>query len=122
MKEKNISVSVSISRDSNDVVHIRIKDKNSCSEFVDVSMTLEEWALASTGLVTDSNASVRGLDRVGKTRIVEECTTVSGVDSYKREEHEQWLKENCQREGWILNPYLGSQRSITRSSGGERQS
>jgi hypothetical protein len=118
----NFKGSVSISRNSNDQVNIRIHDSASGTEFVDIQMTLENYALLITGLSrVEATGDVRGLDRVGKHRVIEQRSVVCPlVDVWDKKVFRQWLIENCQEEGWELNSYLDSQTSVSNNKDGTK--
>lgn len=64
---------ITISRYSNsndaEPIHISIQENDSLVEFVNISMTLEDFAMALTGLGhTDCGLEFRGLDKIGKVR------------------------------------------------------
>lgn len=112
---------ISISRDSRDKINIRIEDDVSGIRFIDVQMTLEDFAFAITGLSCQAvKGEVRGLENVGKTKVRESRSTLQVEElKYKsRQEITEWLKSNCQEEGWILDTYLGSQSSFSHDSQG----
>lgn len=116
-----IKGSVSISRNSRDEVNIRIHDAASGTEFVDVSLSLENYALLITGLSrVDCQGEVRGFDKVGKNKIHETRSVVCPVGGYDKKVFQEWLVDNCQEAGWELNTYLGSQNSLTTNELGER--
>lgn len=116
----NINASITINRDSNDVIHIRVMDEASRVRFIDVSMTPEDFAMAITGLSeVKAPAEVRGLEHVGKTKIVEQRATVCHLNTYDKAVLRQWLEDNHQEPGWILDAYLGSQNSVTSCEGGK---
>lgn len=109
---------VTISRRNNNKVYIGIEDSNSHIEFVEVELTLEDYAMIITGLSSVAGeVTYRGLDCVGKTRVTEPRRVKSGVSGCDKEEHKKWLEENCREEGWRLNSYLGSQRSLSYENG-----
>ena len=117
-----IPVSLSISRGSNGVIRITVKDRLSRKRFVEVEMTPEEFGLAVTGLSElPVTASVQGLDVVGKRKITEKRVTDCPLD-YMRgtEEMRQWLLANRQEEGWMINTYLGSQGDVKSTPGGSQ--
>lgn len=114
-----MKANVTISRRSNDKVYISIQDDASWAEFVEVELTLESYAQLITGISSvEGNAEYRNLDVVGKTKIVEPRKVRSGVKSYDKKDHQKWLNENCQEEGWILNDRMSSQRSVVRDTEG----
>lgn len=106
---------ISITRDSRDMINIRITDDPSRTEFIDVHMSLEDFAFAITGLSSQTvTGDVRGLDRIGKERIREARSILQPVELQhkSREVVKEWFKLNCQEEGWILDTHLGSQNSF----------
>lgn len=112
-----INANISISRNSSDEIGISVADEASGITFLDLRLTPQEFAMALTGCAyTDVKAAeVRGMDVVGKRKVVEPRTVVYPGESYgSREEMRAWLKENGKEEGWIVDSYLGSQSSISR--------
>lgn len=104
---------ITISRDSRDIVRVSIRDEESFIQFVEFKMNLESYALAISGLSeVHGEFGVRGLEHVGKRKVIERRAKECPINSYDRKVLEQWLKENGQEEGWILDCYLGSQNSI----------
>jgi hypothetical protein len=122
MSQKNINVSVTITRTTSnhrdDVIRLRFKDKSSRKTFVEVEMSLRGFAEAVTGLSEiEATAQVDGLEIVGKEKVIESRSVVCPISSYDRGELRAWLEENCQEPGWILDTYLGSQKSVTHHDG-----
>lgn len=90
---------ITISRDNHEVINIRLQDKNSRAEFVDVQMTLEDFTLAITGLA--------------KVEVNESRSVVYPGNTYDdRSKQEAFIMENCQEEGWTVQATLRSQGSI----------
>lgn len=117
----NFKGSVTISRNSNDEVNLRIHDGASGIEFVDIQLTLENYAMLITGLSrVEATGEVRGLDKVGKTRVIEKRSVVCPIGGYDKKVFQQWMIDNCQEEGWELDSYLGSQSSMALNDKGER--
>lgn len=113
-----ISVGVSISRNSNNEITLSFSDNASHGRFLEVRMTPEQFAMAITGLGgIEVDAIVRGLDVVGKDKITERRSIECPFSEYSKEALVGWLIENGQEEGWIVDPYLGSQGSVTRNGG-----
>lgn len=109
---------VTISRASDDTVRIRITDEASRVEFAVLSLTVEQYGYAITGLSGQmAELEVRGLEHVGKRRITQPRRTTCPLDTYDRGELEKWLLDNCQEAGWTISTYLGAQNSIVRRSG-----
>lgn len=107
-----IRAAITISRDSSDTIRLRVFDNAASVEFVDARLTLEDFARALTGQAyIASVVDVRGLDVVGKVKIVEARKVLRPTKHERREEDEQWLRENCAEPGWTVNAALGSQGS-----------
>ena len=118
---KNLKAKVTISRRSNDLVYLQIRDVSSNSDFVEVELELENYALLITGLSSiEGNMEVRGLANVGKTKVSESRSIVAPHLGYETKKFSEWLVANAQEEGWILNPYLSSQKSILNNSDGTK--
>lgn len=97
------------------MVRIRFRDEASRIEFAEVAMTPENFGYAITGLAErEANLEVRGLLHVGKRRVTEDRTIECPIRTYDCEKLKSWLKDNAQEDGWILDNYLGSQKSIER--------
>lgn len=114
-----ITASLSIGRRSDGLIIFSAKDDASLSEFFVAEMTPNNFAMMITGLsFVETPCEVRGLDIVGKTKIRESRTVVCPLKSYDRKALEQWLIDNCQEDGWLLDKYLGSQTSTFSTEGG----
>lgn len=109
-----INGNISCNRASDDTVRIEIEDNLSQQRFLEIKLSLEDFALMITGLSgIDFQGEVRNLSAVGKKKISEKRSAVfPGSSSTDRTELEQWLLDNKQEEGWSINTYLGSQRSV----------
>ena len=103
-------------------IKISIQDENSRCHFIEVEIGLAEFAQALTGLgSTPVKMEVRNLECVGLVREREGARVVIsnnriqelGFNKHKRFDLEKLLADHYQREGWILNNYLGSQDSIS---------
>ena len=107
-----IEGSLGISRRSDDKICIEIADEASGITFVVAEIDPYDFAQIITGLHgVKAPCRVRGLDVVGKKKIRESRSIVCSVKSYDRKFLEQWLIDNCQEDGWIVDKYLGSQNS-----------
>lgn len=107
---------LSISRNSKDLVGIRVKCDSSRITFLELELTLEQYAQVITGLSeVEVDGVARGLDFVGKNKIREPRSVElpEGLYNYRKEPVVEYLKEHHQEEGWIQDLYLGSQGSIT---------
>ena len=115
-----LNLKLSINRPSNGGISIRIGDELSGIEFIDANISLEEFAEAVTGLACrPMTAEVRGLEFVGKKRVTENRSIVCPLDTYDKKVLEQWLVDNAQEEGWMVNTYLGRQSSVCRDEDGK---
>ena len=105
---------VTISRNSNDIVTIRLKDNNSRLGITEISMNLENYALLITGLaeVECQHETTNDVSNIGKTKVIESRSIIAPNLGYGKDKYEEWLAENGQEEGWEISLYLNSQRSI----------
>lgn len=105
---------ITLSRSSRDVINIRIKDESSRQQITEVSLSLENFALMMTGLaeVECQHETTKDVSNIGKTKVIEDRSIVAPHLGYDRDLYVQWLEENAQEEGYILDTYLKSQRSI----------
>lgn len=123
MKSRNIKAALTISLPSggpSERVCIRIRDNASRNTFVTVEVPLADFTRVLMGLAeVHVTASIQGLKVVGKRKVIEmrsvECPLSSGTS---KEDYTRWLIANAQEDGWILDPHLGSQHSVTRSENG----
>ena len=105
---------VTITRDSNDMIRIRVRDDASRVEFATAEMTVEAFGYAITGLSDQpAEVTVAGLEFVGKRKVVEQRMARCPLSTYDKAELQAWLVANAAEAGWMLNTYLGSQGSIT---------
>lgn len=115
-------ISVTISKNNRDQVTVYLKDRNSNIRFAEVKLTLEDYARVITGLSeVIGEGEVRGLENIGKLYVHQPRTAHCPHENYTHEQYEQWLQDNCREEGWIVNSYLGSQTSISRSQDPEHR-
>lgn len=112
-------------QDENPHIRIVIEDSASHVQFIELEVPLASFAEALTGLSgVEAPMTIRGLHNVGKRRVVESVTfdlseeylKSKDIKTYDKEKIRQLLKEDpdkmFQREGWVLDTYLGSQSSI----------
>jgi len=97
---------ITISRQSSNFddptpIHIGIEDVNSCIEFLEVSMSLEDFATAITGQGRiDCNIETRGLDKIGSKR--EHKTIIIDAGKYQVEKDDAIkLVAPFEDDGWI---------------------
>lgn len=105
---------ITLTRNTQDIVTIRIQDDNSRQQITEVSMTLENFALLMTGLseVECQHETAEDVSNIGKTKVIESRNIVAPFLGYGKEAYIEWLENNGQEEGWTVSLYLGSQRSI----------
>ena len=118
-KGDNFHGRISVARCSRGYINIRVRDKASKIEFLDVRMSKEDFADCITGLAElEVKGAVRGLKNIGKTRIQESRQALFPGKSYDKLMLSRWLMDEKQEEGWIISTYLGSQSSITQTKDG----
>lgn len=107
-----INANLTISRNSGDTMRLTLMDENSRIRFAKVGISPHDLMMALTGLAhIDVECEVHGLEHVGKVKVIERrSVTYPGV-SYDRKLLEAWLRDQCQEEGWTIDPYLGGQQS-----------
>jgi hypothetical protein len=113
MSAKIIKAELGITRGSDGNYYIRIGCETSHTNFCELKLTAKQFAEAITSLqVNGIHATVKGLDKVGKQRVRESRSVVCPHKRFGELNFEQWLVDNCQEEGWIIDAYLRSQTSI----------
>lgn len=123
MTDKQITANLTITRTSNSEkgqeISIRIRDDKSGIQFFQGRIGLAEMMEVLTGLSeVEMTANVRITDNIGKSKITEKRSVVyAGNSKYTRSVFEQFLTDNCQEEGWMVNTYLGSQSSVSYRDG-----
>lgn len=113
---------LSISRNNHDKVVIRIEDVGSRIEFVQVELSLEQYAQAITGLNGVEGAmTVRHLEYVGTQRIVEQrqAKYTGAIERPTTKDLRRWLQDHCVEPGWTLNDGLNDQRSVQKTADGD---
>jgi len=111
---------VSIGRWSDGTIRIEIRDELSRVKFVSATMSPEAFAHAVTGLAEqDAELEVHGLEYVGKRKVTEKRQIACPLEWRSKDEYTQWLIQNAQEDGWILNTHLGSQDSVTSNEDGK---
>lgn len=103
---------VTIGRDSNNRVVIRMFDTEASVQFAQLELSCEAFALAITGQAhTAGELQVRSLDRVGKKQTVKSVSAKAPKKNSKAA-YIAWIKANYEKDGWICDDSLNSQRSI----------
>lgn len=118
----NIESSVTISRSSDELIHIRVKCEHSRARFIDVAMTPADFALAITGLSeVKAPAVVTSLDVVGLQRVTESRVATCPLQAFtNREVLRAWIKANCQEDGWTIEANLSAQGDVRSVDGDTR--
>jgi hypothetical protein len=109
---------------------MRVLDVNSRVEFLTIYMDAKEFALALTGLSgQDITFEIRRADIVGKKKerkpltiyFSEDDLRTDGISSTNKKELSKHIEKHQDRwvdVGWTIEPYLGSQNSVTRVDNG----
>lgn len=112
MSTKMIKGNMLISRDNRNKISIQVQCQSSLAGFLEIELTTDQFAMLVTGChQSDIPMTVRGLDVVGKTRVLEKRQVLCPLKTYAKDELSKWLTLNCQEDGWKINAYLGSQSS-----------
>lgn len=119
--------SLQISRNNSQEITLQVRDNLSGVQFLELKLTLEQFALAITGMSLDNVVGeVRGLENVGKTKMYESrCVKLPKSMGNKPNSHvRQWLIEEFKEGGeiyepggWILDPYVGQQSFVVYRDG-----
>lgn len=90
-----------------------IKDSASSIVFTEVTLTLENYARLITGLAeVECTHSTLISDHIGKKRIREVRKKTCPNLGHNRKAYVDWLEENAQEDGFVLDTYLGGQDSV----------
>lgn len=114
-----MKMSLTISKNSKDEVHIVVRDKPSRVKFLDLNLTLTNFAEVLTGLSeVEVEGEVFDLDVIGKPLVRERRSVVLpiGLYLYNKMKVVDYLIEHHQEDGWNMDLYLGSQNSIVYDS------
>ncbi|MBQ0339640.1 hypothetical protein J9236_00095 [Providencia rettgeri] len=99
--------------DDREKINIVVKCDVSKLRFLSLEIDYADFAKCITGLSeVDCELEVSGLENVGKKRITEQRSVICPIKSYEKRVLRDWLINNKQEDGYILDPYLGSQSSI----------
>jgi hypothetical protein len=113
---QTINATISLGRVTSgrgDYISLSLKDEESRVTFATVKMDAETLGKVITGLSEQKvTIEVKGLDRVGKARVVEDRTLSVPGHIYSKESLEKLVKSTCQEDGWVLDTYLGSKDSV----------
>lgn len=113
MSTKVIIGDISCCRDNHNRIHIEVKCDASNVRFLDIHLSAEQFGKLVTGAyLSEIPVTVNQLDKVGLSKVVESRSVIYPKEFGNRDEQEQFIKDNCQEEGWIVSPYLRSQTSV----------
>jgi len=105
---------LSLSRNSNDVITLSIKDCASLVTFIECEMTPADFAYLITGqALMEADAKMKGLDLVGKTKVQEQRSVEYNFNTTDRTVLSKWIEDNCQEEGWTIDQSLTSRDSVS---------
>ena len=112
---------LTISRQTGDGerISIRIRDERAGIEFVELTLTLEQYAQAISGLsCVPCEVAVQGLENVGKRLETDELVFPIGFPEYGRQKEvaAKRAAEWCPA-GWVPNLHFGSQNSFFQLDG-----
>ncbi|EMA4781886.1 hypothetical protein U3C50_001606 [Providencia rettgeri] len=99
--------------DNREKINIVVRDQASRLKFLSIEIDYADFTKCITGLSEVScDLTVNGLENVGKKKITENRSVICPIRSYEKGILRDWLINNKQEDGYILDPYLGSQSSI----------
>lgn len=101
-----------------DYMEITLSDSISGIEFVSVRLSMEQYGKLISGQSYQKvDYELRGAGNIGKVKESEPAQIALPHDlyHYNKKPVQDWLEANCQREGWYMDTYLGSQGSVVRS-------
>ena len=111
-----MKVQVTLFRDSNNQVRLRVKDVLSRVNVCEVKLSLENYALILTGQgEVEGDVDYGNLLAVGKQKVTEPRQAFCPAKerySLPAEEAKAYLLEHCQEEGWIIDTSLGNKNSV----------
>lgn len=108
-----INGEMQITRSNHNKIHIEVQCSDSLAHFLAIELTTDQFAMLVTGChQSDIKMEVRGLDKVGKTRVRETRQVFCPSKTYDRDVLEKWIVDHCQEDGWVLSPGLRSQHSM----------
>ena len=113
VKKGSVTVTVSMLSGGTEAVRLTIRDEASRACFLELSLNPTTFTTMLLGRVaTDVPATFTNVQSVGRERILEP-RTIQIPWRLSREDAEGWLRDNAQEKGWYVDPYLGSQNSLT---------
>ncbi|CAK7037105.1 hypothetical protein [Providencia rettgeri] len=99
--------------DNREKINIVVRDQASRLKFLSIEIDYADFTKCITGLSEVScDLIVNELENVGKKKITENRSVICPIRSYEKGILRDWLINNKQEDGYILDPYLGSQSSI----------
>lgn len=119
MKIENLEGKISINRrsggnDEQSNIFIEIQDNQSRIKFIEIKINMADFTAALTGhsfipVIFKTN----NLEYIGKTKETEKAAiNIPHGVRHDKKSIETYLEEVHQRDGWIIDTYLGSQNSL----------
>lgn len=118
-KIKGLAGKLTVSRRSDEMIYLQVRDDASRRNFVEVGVTPEAFAMAVTGLSEVAcEISVDGLSVVGMEKQAEKRSVRCPMKTCDRAALRDWLVSNCAEDGWHIDAHLGSQGSVVHHDDG----
>ena len=113
------TITISCRRGEEDYMSITLVDGASRISFLDIKMTLEEFAKAVTGQgFIPFNGTARNFGNLGKQKITEDFEfKMPSNDFINRKESAAVEAKRVCPEGWLIDTYFGSQSSFVEKGG-----
>ena len=117
-----INTSLTIRRSNRDqeegILHFHIKDVDSNCRFLEFIITDSELINSLRGVAeVECQATVTGLEKVGKTEVIENFSFQIPSDWSFEKENAIALIDSVTPEGWVADKYFDSQNSFTKKDG-----
>lgn len=104
-------------------IKITIDDVDAVTQFLEIEMSLENFAECLTGLAArPCEFKTRGLQNIGKKREMADFTIELPEGTINRRNSEEVATERAEKlcpDGWIVSTYFNSQSSFYRENGKE---
>lgn len=109
-----LTISRVMSNQCDDYMEIVVEDDISGVEFLSIKLSMEQYGKAVAGSsYQDIEYEDHGMVNIGKVKEREKAQVpIPKQLVFNRKCAEEYVVANCQREGWHLDSYLGSQRSF----------
>jgi len=122
LNNMDINAAVTIRRSSHDqeegVLHLQVKDIDSGCRFLEFTISDTDFINALRGQAEiDCKATVRGLEKIGKTQVIERFSFPIPSDWLRNKEKALELIDSVTPEGWVADKSFNSQKSFTVKDG-----